>query len=157
MTQLYHTATTAPAPLPHRIRLSDGRSRTDPSSFTAEEIADAGYIASPPQPDHDLATQRLTWDGIAWGIEDVPAPDPIYRDLDSAALISLLETAGGMTPELVVQSSNDPNLTYFWLLLKVSPFTSRGNPKLPGALAGLEALGYLPNGASAVLDGWPTA
>lgn len=29
--------------LPHRIRLSDGRTRTDSSTFTDEEIADAGY------------------------------------------------------------------------------------------------------------------
>lgn len=33
-----------PSKLPWRIRLSDGTTRTDPSTFTEEDIADAGYV-----------------------------------------------------------------------------------------------------------------
>lgn len=36
---LYSRHITTPAPLPHRIRLADGSTRTDRSTFTPEEIA----------------------------------------------------------------------------------------------------------------------
>lgn len=55
-----------PAPLPFRIHLSDGRSRTDPATFTPEDLADAGYVEAPPQPQHDPATHRLEWTGDDW-------------------------------------------------------------------------------------------
>lgn len=85
-----------------------------------------------------------------------PEKEPVYQKLDSAALITLLEAAGGMTPELVVQCHQDPQMAYFWLLLQVTPYTSRENPKLPAALDAMVALGYLPNGSQSVLDAWPT-
>ncbi|NSY36880.1 hypothetical protein [Leisingera sp. ANG59] len=84
-----------------------------------------------------------------------PEKEPFYQKLDSAALITLLEAAGGMTPEMVVQCHQDPQMAYFWLLLQVTPHTSRDNPKLPAALDAMAALGYLPNGTQAVLDAWP--
>ena len=33
-----------PTDIPERIRLSDGSTRTDSSTYTEEEIADAGYV-----------------------------------------------------------------------------------------------------------------
>jgi len=50
-----------PGPLPNRIRLSDGSTRTDPENFTAEMIEDAGYykVEDPPQ---ITATQKYIWD-----------------------------------------------------------------------------------------------
>ena len=42
LTRLVGGGSSVPAPLPHRIILADGRSRTDPATFTAPEIADAG-------------------------------------------------------------------------------------------------------------------
>jgi hypothetical protein len=50
----------APAPLPFRIRLSNGFTRTDPSSFTAAEIADAGYTLVA-EPAYNGATEKLLW------------------------------------------------------------------------------------------------
>jgi hypothetical protein len=47
---LYSYKTQHPKPLPFRIKLSDGRTRTDPSTFSAEEIADAGYTPVRNQP-----------------------------------------------------------------------------------------------------------
>lgn len=41
---LYSHNSGYPQKLPFRIKLSDGRTRTDPSTFTAEEILDAGYV-----------------------------------------------------------------------------------------------------------------
>jgi hypothetical protein len=54
-----------PAPIPFRIKLSDGRTRTDPTSFTEEEIADAGYIevVDPPT---ITGIQVLEWSGTEW-------------------------------------------------------------------------------------------
>jgi len=54
-----------PCPLPNRIVLSNGQSRTDRSTFTPEEIADAGWVAvSDPPP--IIYPNKLDWDGFAW-------------------------------------------------------------------------------------------
>ena len=51
-----------PQALPERIRLSNGQTRSDSSTFTAEEIADAGYVAVV-EPSYDPTTHTLSWDG----------------------------------------------------------------------------------------------
>lgn len=48
--------------LPHRIRLSDGMTKTDPSTFTEEDIAYAGFTRVDDPPEYDVNTQRLTWE-----------------------------------------------------------------------------------------------
>lgn len=67
---LYSKNGSYPNHLPFRIRLSNGLTRTEPSTFTPEEIADAGYIAveDPPAsiPDHQI----LEWTGTEWNIRD---------------------------------------------------------------------------------------
>jgi hypothetical protein len=65
-----------PAPLPHRIILSSGMTRTDSSSFTAEEIADAGYTESQPMP-AIIPSQVVTWDmqTISWQVRDKTAEE----------------------------------------------------------------------------------
>jgi hypothetical protein len=56
-----------PNQLPHMIRLSNGFIRSDRSTFTAEEIVDAGYIQveDPPSVEYpnvlDWDTQNLQW------------------------------------------------------------------------------------------------
>lgn len=57
-----------PEILPERIRLSDGRVRTDSSSFTNEELADAGYVAVEDSPSYNSLTHKLSWDGTNWQI-----------------------------------------------------------------------------------------
>jgi hypothetical protein len=47
---LYSLNGAYPKPLPKRIVLSNGTTRTDPTTFTPEEIADAGYIQVPEPP-----------------------------------------------------------------------------------------------------------
>lgn len=66
---LYTKNGSYPAPLPHRIVLSDGMTRTDSSSFTEEEIADAGYVAvdSPPIADYP---NKVDWTGSEWIIRE---------------------------------------------------------------------------------------
>lgn len=57
-----------PTTLPHRIRMPDGSTRTDPTTFTDELIIAAGYVAveDPPQ---ITETQVLTWHGF-WSVRD---------------------------------------------------------------------------------------
>jgi hypothetical protein len=49
-----------PSVIPFRIKLSDGRTRTDPSTFSPEEIADAGYIEVSNKPE-ELPNQVVFW------------------------------------------------------------------------------------------------
>ena len=67
-----------PQPLPHRIVLSDGRTRTDNTSFTEEEIADAGYVLvdSPPIVEYP---QKLDWSGTEWIVRDPNAQETAVR------------------------------------------------------------------------------
>jgi hypothetical protein len=56
--------------LPHRIRLSDGSTRTDSSTFTADELSSAGIttVSNPPECNED--THKLTWDdtNVRWEV-----------------------------------------------------------------------------------------
>lgn len=62
---LYSKNGSYPAPIPFRIKLSDGRTRTDPTSFTTEEIADAGYIEVD-DPPTVTNIEILKWTGTDW-------------------------------------------------------------------------------------------
>jgi hypothetical protein len=59
-----------PKELPFRIILSDGRTRTDPETFTAGEIADAGYLAVSDPPSYNPAYQTVAWQNGDWVIPD---------------------------------------------------------------------------------------
>mgnify|MGYP000184987645 CR=1 FL=1 len=52
--------------IPERIRLSDGNTRTDSSTFTPEELIDAGYIIVEDPPIYDEETHKLIWSGTAF-------------------------------------------------------------------------------------------
>lgn len=62
MTQLYSYRGAIPGPLPHRVRLSDGFTRTNPETFTPEELSEWGYIGPIEVPEFDEKTQSLDWD-----------------------------------------------------------------------------------------------
>ena len=57
-----------PTSLPERIRLSDGSTRTDSSTFTEEELTDAGYVSAGNSPAYDNDTQKVIWNGTAWEV-----------------------------------------------------------------------------------------
>jgi len=75
---LYSYKKQYPNELPNRIRLSDGSTRTDKSSFTEEEILDAGYILveEPPIVSGD---DVLRWDGDNWVVEVIDETTKIAR------------------------------------------------------------------------------
>lgn len=69
---LYSHKGNYPSELPNRIRLSNGKTRTDKNSFTDEEIADAGYVLAPIiDLAYDKSQKKLAWDGQNWTTEDL--------------------------------------------------------------------------------------
>lgn len=59
---LYSHNNEYPTQLPNRIRMPDGSTRTDKSTFTDEEIAEAGYVAVGNKPAYAGDTQKVEWD-----------------------------------------------------------------------------------------------
>ena len=114
---LYSIRNQRPSPLPFRIRLSNGFTRTEPASFTAEEITDAGYVGPYTEPTYDAATEQLLWVDGAYVIEALPPPIPTPRWVDFSAAImampainvmlgAVLQSAPGLYGGLVVGLQN---------------------------------------------------
>ena len=114
---LYSFRDQRPAPLPFRIRLSNGFTRTEPASFTAEEIIDAGYEGPYTEPAYNAATEQLLWVDGAYVIEALPPPIPTPRWVDFSAAImampainvmlgAVLQAAPGLYGGLVVGLQN---------------------------------------------------
>lgn len=64
---LYSLNGAYPKKLPERIRLSDGSTRTDSSTYTEEEIIDAGYVAVTDKP-LPGEFQYVNWTGTEWSV-----------------------------------------------------------------------------------------
>jgi hypothetical protein len=114
---LYSLRQQRPAPLPFRIRLSSGFTRTEPASFTDEEIIDAGYVGPYTEPAYNPATEQLLWVDGAYVIETLPPPIPTPRWVDFSAVImslpainvmlgAVLQAAPGLYGGLVVGLQN---------------------------------------------------
>ena len=114
---LYSLRQQRPATLPFRIRLSNGFTRTEPTSFTAEEITDAGYVGPYAEPAYDAATEQLLWVDGAYVIEALPPPIPTPRWVDFSAIVmslpainimlgAVLQAAPGLYGGLVVGLQN---------------------------------------------------
>jgi hypothetical protein len=52
--------------LPHRIRLSDGSTKTDNSTFTDSDLSNAGITTVSNPPDFNQETHKLVWSGTEW-------------------------------------------------------------------------------------------
>ena len=74
MANLYSYQGQEPQELPERIRLSDGRTRTDPSSFTAEEIKDAGFTGPYERPEFNSEIETQSWNSESkqWITTSIP-------------------------------------------------------------------------------------
>lgn len=161
---LYSYQGATPAPLPHRIILPDGQSRTDPATFTTDELAAAGYIAAPPLPTYDPATQAAPiWHDGMWVVRDLTPdeiaalqpPPPAPRPLTRLQFVALVQQAGGMTDEQLVAATDDPVLRALWIKLDLATAVELTDPATTAGLQAMQALGHLPD-AQAVIDAWPT-
>ena len=57
--------------LPDRIRLSNGFTKTDSSTFTSDDLADAGIVAVSNPPNYDFKTHSLSWGGDDWVLTEL--------------------------------------------------------------------------------------
>ena len=111
---LYSYRNQRPAPLPQRIRMPDGFTRTDSSTYTQEEIQAAGFTGPYTEPSYNPSTEQLLWVNGEYSI--VPLP-PVPRWVDFSAVImahpainimlgTLLQNAPGLYGGLVVGLQN---------------------------------------------------
>ncbi len=75
---LYSHNGSYPSALPNRIRLSNGTTRTDSSTFTEQEITDAGYIETTDAPTV-IFPNKVEWTGLNWA-ERPPSAQEIYTE-----------------------------------------------------------------------------
>ncbi len=76
---LYSFHGNRPAPLPFRITLPDGFTRTDPITFTEDEILAAGFTGPYTEPSYDPATEQLDWADSVYSVTPLPPPLPQPR------------------------------------------------------------------------------
>lgn len=83
---LYSLQGALPAPLPSRIRLSNGLTRTNPSTYSAEEIQDWGYIGPIELPVYDWASEVVEWsaDDLAYVVRPLSGEELEDRRLRDA-------------------------------------------------------------------------
>jgi hypothetical protein len=94
---LYSFQGSRPVPLPFRITLPNGFTRTDPSTFTEGEITAAGFSGPYVEPPYNPATEQLGWADGAFVVEPLPPQPP-------APVLDLTATANGI---LVAAATND--------------------------------------------------
>ena len=72
-----------PSPLPSRIRLSNGMTKTDQSTFTPEDIADAGYVEAPVKPTLSQ-NEVLSWNGesLSWDVR-LKTDEEIFAEIEN--------------------------------------------------------------------------
>lgn len=80
-TDLYSYNGEFPKTLPNRIRLSDGSTRTDISSFTDDDLVDSGYIGPLTQPENTESVASISWDSGSTSFMVVNYDDDYYRNL----------------------------------------------------------------------------
>jgi hypothetical protein len=81
---LYSYKNRYPSTLPFRIVLPNGQTRTDPSTFTEEEITQAGFVAVSNPPNYNPSYQKLFWGGTDWIVEEISVED--HREKRKAEL-----------------------------------------------------------------------
>lgn len=158
MTQLYSKSGSHPAPSPSRLVLPDGRTRTNPASFTTEELASAGYVLAPEKPAYDPTTQSLSWGGSDWVVADLPPPpDPVPVDLDALGFQNIVQTVSGMTDADVLAALDDTSLRLMWKRLEMATVVPRDNAHTVSGLDALVATGHITEtDRTAILAAWPT-
>ena len=82
MALLYSLLNAEPGPLPKRLKIN-GVTRTDSSSFTPEELNQAGYTGPFRKPSCDPTTQVVVWQGTEYAVLDLADSEIEKRRLDA--------------------------------------------------------------------------
>ena len=111
---LYSFRNQRPAPLPQRIRMPDGFTRTDSSTYTQEEILAAGFTGPYTEPSYNSSTEQLLWVNGEYSIVSLP-PTPRWVDFSAVIMAhpsvnlmlgAVLQNAPGLYGGLVVGLQN---------------------------------------------------
>ena len=126
-----------------------------PDQVTADSVA-GGALAI----NDSIAQIGWSYDGMVF--TPPPAapvvPQPVVpKPLTKLEFIRLCRSAGGSTPDMIVAAKKDVLLEYMWMEFEMAHGVEKDDPSTAEGLGALETLGYLPNGAQAVLDAWPSA
>jgi len=76
---LYSLKGSKPEPIPFRLKFPDGFTRTDPSTFTADEISVAGYTGPYEYPTYDSKTETIEWTGTEFIIRPYNTQELEYQ------------------------------------------------------------------------------
>ena len=82
MALLYSLLNAEPGPLPKRLKIN-GITRTDSSSFTPEELNQAGYTGPFYKPSCDPTTQVVVWQGNGYAVLDLADSEIEKRRLEA--------------------------------------------------------------------------
>ncbi|MCJ2080757.1 hypothetical protein [Methylobacterium sp. J-090] len=89
--------------------------------------------------------------------EEIAARRPPPAVLGKVEFITLVQMAGGMTDDMLVEAHTNPLFAAFWIKMQMASVVQRDYPTTAGGLDALAFAGYLPKGKAAVLAAWPTA
>ena len=111
------------------IRLSTGQIRTDPSSWTEEELSDVGATGPYYKPSYDELTEELKWDvdSLQWNITPKKVTAilevDIWIQIRSQRNAKLLDTDQLMYSDYPITESEKDNLLEYRRLLRDLPST----------------------------------
>jgi len=113
-------------------------STTDNNEFLADGVT--------PNPNYGVVTESE--------IPDAPLSPATLTKLE---FVTLCQTAGGMTDDMLVAAEGNSALAALWIKLGMATSVERDNSLTGAGLDALAQLSYLPNGKDAVLAAWPQA
>jgi hypothetical protein len=103
-----------PTELPNRITLSNGTTRTDKTTFTAEELSDAGWVEVSDPP---TATwpNKLDWNGTSWIIREPNESETAvrWREIRSKCKMLLESTDYKVIKSVESGIALDENITIY--------------------------------------------
>lgn len=106
---LYSLNGSYPKPIGNRIRLSNGKSRTDSSTFTEEELIDAGYQLAPdiPTRPNNVTFCKLEWAGSNWEYRTTPSITEMAEEREKVITkINALLEKNKAARKLAIQNGN---------------------------------------------------
>jgi hypothetical protein len=116
---LYSYKNQYPKPLPFRIVLPDGRTRTDPSTFTEQEILQAGYVLAPNPPICNSLYQTLYWGSTDWVIDEISVED--HREKRKLELKDLRYRQETSHPTIDTTRESQAMINGIWSAFQINP------------------------------------